>query len=411
MGQMVRSLGLLRSTGIGVAAMLGAGVFFVWAPAYTYAGSWLLVSLLIAAVIATLNALVTTQLAINVPTSGGIYAFGRHYRGPFTGFVAGWMFLTGKTASVAAIALIAGSYLWPQHATVTAVVIVVAGTAVTVSGIRATATVSLTIAAIVTLGLFAVVVGSRVVNAEVSAPAVLGSIPENPWGVVTAAGLMFFAFAGYARMATLAEEVVEPRKTLPRAIGLALGIVLAVYALVGWNVSGVLAQTTALPDTPLRLLVPSDWSGGVTALAVVACVGSLLAILAGLSRTALQMGREGDLPRILSRVSGKTGGPVVAEISVGVLAVVAVLVLDVTGLVALSGAGVLTYYAIGHWSALKQSRDERLVPSGVPWLGLVMCGVLVASLPWQSVVFAAVSLAVGVVWFLVTHRRPQPTSA
>jgi basic amino acid/polyamine antiporter, APA family len=410
MGQMVRSLGVVRSTGIGVAAMLGAGVFFVWAPAYSYAGSWLLVSLLIAAVIATFNALVTTQLAINVPTSGGIYAFGRHYRGPFTGFVAGWMFLTGKTASVAAIALIAGGYLWPQHATVTAVVIVVAGTAVTVSGIRATATVSFTIAAVVTLGLVALVV-SRVVTADGSAQVLFASTPDNPWGVVTAAGLMFFAFAGYARMATLAEEVVEPRKTLPRAIGLALGIVLAVYALVGWSVSGVLAQASTIPDTPLRLLVSSDWSGGVTALAVVACAGSLLAILAGLSRTALQMGREGDLPRILARMSGKTGGPTVAEISVGLFAVVAVLVLDVTGLVALSGAGVLTYYAIGHWSALKQSRDERLVPPVVPRMGLVMCLVLVVSLPWQSVVFAGVSLAVGSVWFLVTHRRRQTASA
>ena len=409
MGQMARTLGVLRSTGIGVAAMLGAGVFFVWAPAYSYAGSWLLLSLLIAAIIATLNALVTTQLAINVPTSGGIYAFGRHYRGPFTGFVAGWMFLTGKTASVAAIALIAGSYLWPGHATTTAIFLVVAGTVVTVSGIRATAAISLTIAVIVTVGLITLVMtGEGSPGGPV--PELAGQLPENPWGVVTAAGLMFFAFAGYARMATLAEEVVEPRKTLPRAIGLALGIVLGVYALVGWSVSGLLAQTSRIPDTPLRLLVADDWSMVVTALAVMACAGSLLAILAGLSRTALQMGREGDLPRVLGRVSGATGGPMVAEIAVGLVAVVAVLVLDITGLVALSGAGVLTYYAIGHWSALKQSPAERLVPPFVPWVGLGMCVVLVVSLPWQSVGFAAASLVVGSVWFLATHRRPATAS-
>ena len=224
-------------------------------------------------------------------------------------------------------------------------------------------------------------------------------------GVVTAAGLMFFAFAGYARMATLAEEVLAPRRTLPRAIALALGGVLVLYALVGWALTRM-GTISSGGDTPLRGLVPPDWWPGVTALAVIACMGSLLGILAGLSRTALHMGREGDLPRLLGRVSEKTGGPMVAEVLVGALASVAVVSLDATGLVALSGAGVLTYYAIGHWSALAQPRSEQFLPRMVPVVGLVMCGVLVVTLPWQSVGFAAVSLVVGLVWFAVAHRRP-----
>jgi basic amino acid/polyamine antiporter, APA family len=402
MTQLARSLGVVRSTGIGVAAMLGAGVFFVWAPAYELAGSWLLASLAIAALIATVNALVTTQLAVNVPRSGGIYAFGRHYRGPFTGFVAGWMFLTGKTASVAAIALIAASYLWPEGARPLAAGLLVVGTLVTVSGIRQTSWLSLTVAALVTVGLVSLV-GFSLVTTPVVSPPVTTVVPE-PLSVLTAAALMFFAFAGYARMATLAEEVVEPRRTLPRAIGLALAIVLALYAFVGWGVSRVLPGYSGAFDTPLRVLAPGELSAVVTVLAVVACVGSLLAILAGLSRTALQMGREGDLPRILGKVSAKTGGPMVAEVTVGVVAVIAVLTLDVTGLVSVSGAGVLSYYAIGHWSALKQPRGERLVWPVVPVVGLVLCGLLVMALPWQSLIVAAISLVVGAVWFAVAER-------
>jgi basic amino acid/polyamine antiporter, APA family len=77
--------------------------------------------------------------------------------------------------------------------------------------------------------------------------------------------------------------------------------------------------------------------------------------------------------------------------------------LDVTGLVAVSGAGVLTYYAIGHWSALKQSQKERLVWPVVPIVGLVLCALLVLVLPWQSLVVAAISLVVGAVWFGVAE--------
>jgi APA family basic amino acid/polyamine antiporter len=408
MAQLTRSLGVVRSMGIGVAAMLGAGVFFVWAPAYELVGSWLLVSLAIAALIASLNALVTTQLAVNVPRSGGIYAFARHYRGPFTGFVAGWMFLTGKTASVAAIALIAANYMWPEGARLVAATLLVLGTLVTVSGIRQTAWLSLTSAAIVTVGLIALVGFSLINTPAVSVSS--AAVSPEPLSVLTAAALMFFAFAGYARMATLAEEVVEPRRTLPRAIGLALCIVLGLYALVGWGVSRVLPGYSGEFDTPLRALVPGDLSALVTVLAVVACVGSMLAILAGLSRTALQMGREGDLPRIIGTVSAKTGGPMAAEIAVGVVSVIAVLTIDVTGLVAVSGAGVLTYYAIGHWSALKQTRQERMVWPAIPVVGLMLCALLVITLPWQSLLVAALSLVVGAVWFGVAERSRRRDS-
>lgn len=408
MTALARTLGVPYSTAIGVAAMLGAGVFFVWAPAFEYAGSWLWVSLAIAAAIATLNAMVTTQLAINHPQSGGIYAFGRHYRGPFTGFVAGWMFLTGKTASVAAIALIAAHYLAPSGPRWWAAGIVVVGTVVTAVGIRPTAAVSFTIAVVVAVGLV------TVVGVSVSDPQPLMSPeriaePGSMLGVMTAAGLIFFAFAGYARMATLAEEVRNPRTTLPWAIGLALAIVLAIYALVAWAVFRVLPGYSGEFDTPLRALVTEPLSPFLTVLAVIACMGSLLAIVAGLSRTALHMARHGDIPTWIEKVSTRTGSPVRATLVVGAAATLAVIVLDTTSLVAVSGAGVLTYYAIGHWSALAQPRPERFLPSVVPIVGLLVCVALVATLPWVSVLVAVVSLLVGGVWFAVARAIRKDT--
>ena len=398
MQSLERRLGVVGSMAIGIAAMLGAGVFFVWKPAFDLAGEWLLLSLGIAALVATLNGLVTTQLAINHPVSGGIYSFGRHYRGPLVGFMAGWFFLTGKTGSAAAIALIAATYLVPDYAGVVAAALIAVFTGIVIAGIRATATVSLLIAAVVLSGLVAL---STPAIAERGIDLTMSTTPGL--GVLTAAGLMFFAFAGYARMATLGEEVKDPRRTLPRAIVGALVVVLALYALVALAVIPRFADLGA-PEAPLTVLTTGLAPGVLTALAVLACAGSLLAILAGLSRTGLQMARHRDIPGALSRISPRTGGPLVAEVSVGLVAIVLVLLTDPLWLVGLSSTGVLAYYAIGHYSALAQPATERFLPAVVPVSGLVLCVVLVATLPPLSLLAGLVWATAGIVWFVIARR-------
>lgn len=378
--------------------MLGAGVFYVWKPAWELAGVWMLASLAIAALVATLNGLVTAQLAIQVPVSGGIYSYGRRYRGDFTGFLAGWFFLTGKTASAAAISLIAASYLAPDHARVLAAGFIGLFTVVVIAGIRHTATVSIAIASIVVLGLTAVSVTSLV-----SRPVDVTWSGEPGWGILTAAGVMFFAFAGYARMATLGEEVRDPTRTLPRAIVIALLVVLAVYGLVAWALLGPLSQFGA-PADPLTLLVPDSARVLVVTLAVLAGLGSLLAILAGLSRTSLQMARHRDLPGVLSHISPRTEGPLVSEVAVGIAALVLVVATDPLWLVGLSGAGVLSYYAIGHWSAIAQPAPERVLPRFVPIIGLGLCALLVVSLPPLSLFAGAIWALLGALWFVLTRR-------
>ena len=386
---------------IGIAAMLGAGVFYVWGPAIALAGSWVFVSLLIAAIVATLNGLVTAQLAIQLPVSGGIYSYANHYRGPYAGFLAGWLFVTGKTGSAAAIAFIAASYLDVANARLIAAGFVVALSTIIISGIRLAAGVTMAITGVVIVGLLWLTL-PRTLTA---APLPAFDVDPSIGGILSAAGLIFFAFAGYARMATLGEEVTNPTKTIPRAIIGALWVVLVVYLVVALATTPILLATPSPLDTPLTVLAGSGNALLVSALAVLASLGSLLAILAGLSRTSLAMGRRSDLPSLLARVSPRTGGPIVAEVTVAGLAVVLILVTDPLWLVGLSSAGVLTYYALGHFSALAQPKAETFLPRLVPVVGLLLCTLLVFTLPITSVTAAAVSAVIGTAWFLVNPAR------
>ncbi|TFB51494.1 APC family permease [Cryobacterium tagatosivorans] len=394
-----RHLGLGRAIIVGLAAMIGAGVFYVWAPAAAAAGTGLLIGLVIAGVIASLNALSSAQLAMAYPVSGGAYAFGRATLGPWWGFAAGWLFLAGKTASAGAIALIAGGYLWPEQSRAVAVAAVVVLGAVNMAGIRTTAGVSAAIVFTVLGGLlvvFAVIgLGGSLAEARLD----LGTITDAGWyGILQSAGLLFFCFAGYARMATLGEEVRDPRHTLPRAIITALGITLVIYAVIGVLCVTILGPAVLATSTsPLADVLGGDepWTGLARMVAAVACLGSLVGILAGLSRTGLAMARERDLPGPLSRISTRTHAPVVAEATVGIAAIAGILLLDPARLVGFSACAVLVYYAIAHLSALRQGPADRWLPRVIQYAGVAGCLLLAVTLPWQGVLAAAAWLAVG----------------
>jgi len=396
--QLQRRLGVPAATAIGVASMLGAGIFFVWAPAAADAGAGILIALLLAGAVAALNALSTTRLAMAHPVSGGAYAYGRAELGPVPGFVAGVLFLVGKTASVAAIAAIAGAYLWPEFARPVAVAAVVVLAIVNATGIRSTAVVSILIASLVVAVLLAVLIVTAVQGA--------GAAPRSPialtggvLGVLQAAALIFFTFAGYARVATLGEEVRDPGRTLPRAVIAALAVVLALSAataailLVRLGAHGLAASSSPLADA-----VGPGAETLIRITAAVACLGSLLSVLAGLSRTALAMARDGELPGGLAAISERTAAPVFAELAVAVVGVAAVLLLDPTRLVGASACAVLGYYGIAHLAVIARARRLGARPPVLPLLGLLGCSALALSAPWPAIVGVAalVLLAVGV---------------
>lgn len=413
-----RRIGVRGAVVIGLSSMVGAGLFYVWTPAAAVAGPWLLVGLAIAAVVATLNALSSAQLAMAYPVSGGAYSFGRACLGPWWGFSAGWLFLAGKTASAAAIALIAAGYLLPEHARGLAVVVIGTLAVVNARGIRSTARISAIIVFVVLTGLgviLAVVALGSGPGAGLGASAApFSAVSGTGWyGTLQSAGLLFFAFAGYARMATLGEEVRNPRRSLPIAIGLALGIALVVYGTVAAVLMGTLGvDRLAVTASPLLALVDGigagvGWALLVQLLAALACLGSLVGILAGLSRTSLAMARGGDLPGYLGRISPARSAPIAAEATMAGLAMLGVLVLDATQLVGFSACAVLVYYAIANLAALRQPAAERWLPRRVQILGLLGCLVLAVTLPWRGVVIAALVLTAGLALRALRIRRQR----
>ena len=383
--------------------MLGAGIFFVWAPAASAAGTAVLIALPLAAIIAGLNATSTIRLAMRHPVSGGAYAYGRAELGPLPGFIAGMLFLIGKTASVAAIGLIAGAALWPGGERVVGVGLVVVLAAINATGVRTTAAVSAGAAAIVIVALLAVLASG------------LGSSDATPFewqpeggpaGLLTATGLIFFAFAGYARIATLGEEVRDPERTLPRAaiLSVVLVFVLSVVTLVVL-IAVLGAGRLAGADAPLVELAGDAWAPVARFAVAVACIGSMTGVLAGLSRTVLAMARDGELPGPLARVSARAGTPWVAEVLISVVAITAVLLLDPARVVGVSACAVLGYYAIAHLSALRAG--PALVVRAVPLAGLLGCLVVAGAAPLPAVVgvVAAVVVAVGVRALFRRRRR------
>jgi basic amino acid/polyamine antiporter, APA family len=409
---LVRRLGTFDAVVIGLGSMIGAGVFSAFAPAAAAAGSGLLVGLALAAAIAYCNAVASAQLAAQYPTSGGTYVYGRERLGEWWGFLAGWGFVIGKTASCAAMALTFAAYAMPGPGWLerpVAVAAVLALTAVNLRGITRTAGLTRILVA-ASLAALAVVVGAILASGEGESANLSLELPGGLYGVLQSAGLLFFAFAGYARIATLGEEVRDPERTIPRAIPLALGLTVAVYALVASSALLALgAEALAASETPLASAVEAvgaNWAVPlVGAGAAVASLGALLALVAGIGRTALAMAREGDLPRWLASVHPRHRVPDHAELAVAAAVCLLVLTTDLRGAIAFSSFGVLTYYAIANASAWTQGGEWRRWPRALNALGLVGCVTLVVTLPVDAVLAGLAMFAAGVAWRLIVQRR------
>ncbi|PAX88929.1 amino acid permease [Streptomyces albidoflavus] len=395
-----RRLGVPDAVVIGLGAMIGAGIFAALAPAARAAGSGLLTGLALAAVVAYCNAASSARLAARYPVSGGTYVYGRERLGEFWGVLAGWSFVVGKTASCAAMALTVGSYVWPGQEHAVAVAAVVALTAVNYAGVQKSALVTRSVVAVVLAVLAAVVVAALTSGTADAARLDAGS-DATVGGVLQAAGLLFFAFAGYARIATLGEEVREPARTIPRAIPVALGVTLVVYTLVAVSVLMVLGpEDLARATAPLSEAVRAagaDWLVPVVRVgAAVAALGSLLALILGVSRTTLAMARDRHLPHALAAVHPKFQVPHRAELLVGAVVAVAAATTDLRGAIGFSSFGVLLYYAVANASAWTLAPDEGRPNRLVPAVGLAGCLVLAFTLPLSSVVSGTVVLALGV---------------
>ncbi|HEY4018123.1 MAG TPA: APC family permease [Pseudonocardiaceae bacterium] len=411
-GGLARRLSAGDAVVIGLGSMIGAGVFAVFGPAAAVAGSGLLIGLLLAAGIAYCNAIASAQLAAAYPTSGGTYIYGRERLGPWAGFTAGWGFVVGKTASCAAMALTMASYAvsgpWWVHRVVAAGA-VLALTALNYRGVAKTAFVTRLLVGVSLLVLAVLVIGI-ILGGHIEAAHLNGWAGGGPYGVLQSAGLLFFAFAGYARIATLGEEVRDPARTIPRAIPLALGITVAVYLVVGTvALLAVGPDALARSADPLSTAVQAGGAGALVPVvrvgAAVASLGALLALIAGIGRTSLAMARHHDLPAWLAAVHPRHQVPHHAELALGALVSVFVLAVDVRGVIGFSSFGVLIYYAIANAAAFTQPPEQRRWPRWLNLVGIGGCLILVAALPISSVIAGLAVFGVGLLGRAVAGWR------
>ena len=391
---MKNQLRLYEAVFIGIAAMLGAGVFVVFAPAASLAGYLLPVSVLIAGTVAFLNASSVSQLAASVSRPGGAYSYAQVYLTQNWAFLAGSSFLIGKIASSAAIALAVASYLFPEQRILVAVLSVIAMATINILGINRTAFGSLILGGITVLFLTFVIIAGIV-----SGP--IESISRGPelqgFGVLTAAALIFFAFAGYARVATLGDELVDSKKNTAKAVGISFAIVFGIYLSLSFLMPAVLGNFLVFSIAPmidyLALALPAFPSEIVIIVAGIASLGSLLALLAGMSRTASVMGEDGELPKLFAIRGGPGNAPWFAEIAISLVVIVFVLSGNLVWTVGLSSFAILTYYAVANLAAYRQPKALSNRSRIWPLAGLMFCLAIGFSVPVDSLFIGFVLLA------------------
>jgi basic amino acid/polyamine antiporter, APA family len=417
-GTLHRGLGLPEAVTIGLGAMLGAGVFVVWGPATAAAGAWVLPALALAAVVATCNAFSSAALAARYPSAGGTYVYGRERLGELWGYLAGWCFVVGKTASCAAMAMTVGAHLLPGQQRVAAVLAVLLVTGLNLAGISRSVRASQAIVAVVLCALLAVALTALLTGPDQGrVPGADGLREGSVTGLLQAAGLLFFAFAGYARIATLGEEVRDPARTIGRAVLISLSTVLVLYLVVGLAVLSVLGvdrvagSDAAVAEAAVVLWGPG-WSWPVRVVAGLAALGALLNLVLGISRTTLAMARDAHLPRVLAVVAGTPPVPRVAELTVGAVVLLVVLVADLRSAIGFSSFGVLLYYAVANAAAFTL-RDRWRTGTWVPVLGLAGCLLLAFSLPLSSILAGSLVVALGAALFAagVPRRRREKGSS
>jgi basic amino acid/polyamine antiporter, APA family len=402
--ELKRDLRLADAVGVGLGAIIGAGLFVVTGVAAGVAGPAFLVGLLIAGAVATLNALSSAQLAATYPQSGGTYEYGYRLLHPWLGFAAGWMFLASKLAAGGTVALGFAGYLvalvpgLPERPVAVAAILLLS--AVNYFGVRKGGRLNTAIVAVTLLVLlYFVIAGLSAFDSANLQP----FAPAGWRGVLQSSALLFFAYTGYARLATLGEEVHEPKKTIPKAIMLALGIAALFYIAVALvAVGGVGARAMAETSSPLERAAQAFALPGVsTAVALgatTAMLGVLLSQILGISRMIFAMARGGDLPAVLDHVHERHGIPDRGIFVTAFFLLLVALFGTLEIIVAAATFTILLYYSIANLAALRMAPEDKLFSGWVPVLGFISCLGLALTLQPAIIASGLGLLLVGFGW-------------
>jgi APA family basic amino acid/polyamine antiporter len=409
-GQLKRDLGLPDAVGVGLGAVIGAGIFVVTGVAAGVAGPALLVGLVIAGFAATCNGLSSAQLAATYPQSGGTYEYGYQILNPWLGFSAGWMFLASKISAGGVVAIGFGSYLAelipgvnPKVAAVCAAVFLIIAN---YYGIRKAGKLNLVIVSITLLSMIYFILSGI---PSFSTANLKPFAPEGWGGIAQSSALLFFAFTGYARIATLGEEVHNPKKTIPKAVIITLVSSIILYAGVALvAVGGVGAEELSGTGSPLgRAAAEFDVPGVLLIIgigAATAMLGVLLSQLFGISRMMFAMARKHDLPAFLEKVHPEHHVPHMGIFVSGGIIILLSIFGTLQFIVSAATFTILLYYSITNIAAIKMRKEQKLYPNWIPVVGLVFCLAMAASVEGRAIIAGLSLLAVGLVLRLFMQR-------
>jgi APA family basic amino acid/polyamine antiporter len=408
-----REIGLIGTVLLGLGSMLGSGVFVSIALAEAMVGAWVLAAILLAAALAGCNALSSAQLAASHQRAGGTYEYGHVYVSPAAGFLAGVAFLTAKGASAATAALAFAAFCdalapaaLPRVPVAIALVAVLTG--LVLAGLRRANRLNAAIVGFVMIVLIVLIVLITSASLAPGAAPNFSSDIAAPATFLHASALLFVAFTGYGRVATLAEEVRDPARTIPPAIGATIIVTSLLYLGIGWALVRVpLGETEAATvlEAAALALGSQGLALAVALAALVAMVGVLLNLLLGLSRVLLAMGRRGDAPTVLAGMRGDQPDAAIVVVGIGVAGLC--LIGDVRIAWTFSAVSVLIYYAVTNLAALRLAPEHRLFPRWVSWAGLGGCLGLAAFIPPRYWLWMGLVLAIAFALRHIQRRSPS----
>lgn len=409
---------------MGLGSILGTGLFVSLAIATQIAGNGIIIAITIAGILAAFNGLSSAQLAANFPVSGGTYEYGYRVLGSYWGFTAGWMFLLAKTASAATAALGCAGYIFylfgigslPWLYVGSGLVILLVITTLVSGGIHRSNVVNIAIVSLTLFGLMALVAGGSYregIPVQALADSFSGFSGKS---ILYASALMFVAYTGYGRIATLGEEVVDPARTIPRAIILSMVIIIVLYIAVALTAIQVLGpadfgNTVDGEAAPLMVVARALEIPGLGTLialaAITAMLGVLLNLILGISRVMLGMARRSDLPAFLTSVHPETKSPVATVWATGALIGILILTGDVALTWSFSAFTVLIYYAITNLSALLLPAEKKLYPAWIPACGLAGCLFLAFWIDPAIWISGLILLLAGICWHYIALRSSE----
>jgi len=415
--ELKRTLNLFDAASIGIGAIIGAGIFVVLGIAIGYAGPAIIISMIIAGIVASFTAFSFAELGSAIPKEGGVYEYAHEMISPSVGFIVGCLWVFAQIVAGTAISLGFASYfvaVFPLFSIkIVAVSIALLLTGLNLMGTKKSATVNniLVLTKIVILCLF---IGIGIFH--IDSRNYMQFAPNGFFGILQGAAFIFFAYLGFGRIATLGGEVKNPTRTLPLSILFALAICVILYILTGIVATG-LQDYRILAESGSPIADAAKVMGNFTIVAIIsfgaliATASVLLTNLIGLSRVSFAMARNGQLPKSIAKVHSRFGTPYISILAMGALMAALAFFLDLKQTAAITSFSILSTHVALNYSAIRLRKKipnlktfkAPLYPV-IPLLGMVSCIILMFSLPKESWVVAATVVIVCSIYYILKNR-------